>query len=111
MEAPHRDDIKAIDAPVRFCLFIAGESARSQRALENLDRIFKTSPETRFELEVIDVIASPERAEEERILATPTLIKDFPPPRRRVTGDLSDAEKVLRVLGPLGGALSPEDRS
>jgi circadian clock protein KaiB len=111
MEVPNGNERASTATPIRFCLFIAGETSRSQRALENLDRIFKTSPETRFELEVIDVIASPERAEEERILATPTLIKDFPPPRRRVTGDLSDAAKVLSVLGPLGSAPQSGERS
>jgi circadian clock protein KaiB len=37
-------------------------------------------------------------AEEARILATPTLIKQLPPPLRRVIGDLSDKEKVLLGL-------------
>jgi len=37
-------------------------------------------------------------AENERILATPTLIKSLPPPLRRVIGDLSDKEKVLLGL-------------
>lgn len=40
----------------------------------------------------------PEIAEQDRILATPTLIKQLPPPLRRVIGDLSDKEKVLLGL-------------
>jgi circadian clock protein KaiB len=86
--------------PVRFHLFVAGETPRSQRAIENLQRIVRETPGWRCEIQVTDVLAYPERAEEERILATPTLIKEFPLPRRRVTGDLSDSEKVLRVMGP-----------
>jgi circadian clock protein KaiB len=88
---------------VRFQLFVAGESPRSQRAIENLQRLVSASPAGCCEIEVIDVLASPDLAEEWRILATPTLIKSSPPPRRRVTGDLSDSEKVLRVIGPIGG--------
>jgi circadian clock protein KaiB len=47
---------------------------------------------------VIDVLDDPQVAEDERILATPTLIKRLPPPLRRVIGDLSDKHKVLLGL-------------
>jgi circadian clock protein KaiB len=87
--------------PVRFHLFIAGETPRTRRAIENLERFVSAASLWRCEIEVIDVLACPERAEEERILATPTLIRSYPPPRRRVTGDLSDPEKLLRVMGPV----------
>lgn len=49
-------------------------------------------------LEIIDVLEQPQLAEDEKILATPTLIKRLPPPLRRVIGDLSDKEKVLLGL-------------
>ncbi len=48
---------------------------------------------------IIDVLEQPQLAEDDRILATPTLIKQLPPPLRRVIGDLSDSEKVLLGLG------------
>lgn len=44
------------------------------------------------------MLESPELAERDKILATPTLIKQLPPPLRRVIGDLSDKEKVLLGL-------------
>ncbi len=47
---------------------------------------------------MIDVLANPQLAEDDKILATPTLIKALPPPLRRVIGDLSDNEKVLLGL-------------
>jgi len=46
----------------------------------------------------VDVLQHPQRAEDEKILATPTLIKKLPPPLRRVIGDLSDKDKVLLGL-------------
>jgi circadian clock protein KaiB len=49
-------------------------------------------------MQVIDVLEQPQLAEDEKILATPTLIKQLPPPLRRVIGDLSDKEKVLLGL-------------
>lgn len=51
-----------------------------------------------YDLEIIDVLEFPDLAEDERILATPTLIKSLPLPLRRVIGDLSDKEKVLLGL-------------
>jgi len=46
-------------------------------------------------LKVIDVLKNPQLAEEDKILATPTLSKILPPPVRRIIGDLSDRERVL----------------
>jgi circadian clock protein KaiB len=40
----------------------------------------------------------PQLAEDEKILATPTVVKELPMPIRRIIGDLSDAEKVLLGL-------------
>ena len=51
-----------------------------------------------YEMAVVDVLERPQLAEDEKILATPTLIKELPPPLRRVIGDLSDKEKVLLGL-------------
>ena len=61
----------------------------------------------RYELEIVDVLEHPQRAEDERILATPTLIKQLPPPLRRVIGDLSDKEKVLLGLEVRPDAAAP----
>jgi circadian clock protein KaiB len=79
-------------------LYVTGGSARAQTALENLRRICDEDLRHEYELEVIDVREHPELAERDRILATPTLIKQLPPPLRRLIGDLSDREKVLLGL-------------
>lgn len=81
-----------------FRLFVAGDTPRSQQAIENLRRLCDELAEASPECVVIDVLDEPELAEAERILTTPTLIKVTPPPSRRVTGDLSDREAVLRGL-------------
>ena len=47
---------------------------------------------------MIDVLEHPALAEDDKVLATPTLIKRLPPPLRRVIGDLSDKHKVLLGL-------------
>ncbi len=79
-------------------LFVTGASPRTGAAIANLRRICEEELDGRYDLEIIDVLEFPELAEDERILATPTLIKSLPPPLRRVIGDLSNKEKVLLGL-------------
>jgi circadian clock protein KaiB len=82
----------------RLKLFITGETSRSARAITNLRRICEEELGAEYELKIIDVLERPQLAEDERILATPTLIKEFPPPVRRIIGDLSDTKQVLLGL-------------
>jgi circadian clock protein KaiB len=79
-------------------LFVTGASSRTAPAIANLRRICEEELQGRYDLEIIDVQEHPSLAEDERILATPTLIKSLPLPLRRVIGDLSDKEKVLLGL-------------
>lgn len=83
-------------------LYVTGNTPRAERAIENLRRICEVDLGGRYAMVVIDVLERPMLAEDEHILATPTLIKHLPPPLRRIIGDLSDTEKVL-----LGLNLSP----
>ena len=79
-------------------LYVTGKSPRAEKAIANLRRICEEDLQGRYELQIIDVLENPQLAEDEKILATPTLIKRLPPPLRRVIGDLSDKEKVLLGL-------------
>lgn len=83
----------------RFTLFVAGDTARSQRAYASLRRICRERLGDEFEIELVDVVSEPEKAEAHRILTTPTVLKEHPEPRRRITGDLSDATRVMAALG------------
>lgn len=85
---------------------MTGASSRTGIAIANLRRICEQELGGQYELEIIDVLEFPDLAEDEKILATPTLIKSLPLPLRRVIGDLSDTEKVLlglEVLPQRGG--------
>jgi circadian clock protein KaiB len=79
-------------------LYVTGKTPRTERAVANLRRICNEDLKGKYELQIIDVLENPQLAEDEKILATPTLIKRLPPPLRRVIGDLSDKEKVLLGL-------------
>ena len=79
-------------------LYITGHTPRSVKAIANMQLICKHELSDKYRLIVIDVLENPQMAEDEKILATPTLIKQLPPPLRRIIGDLSDKEKVLLGL-------------
>ncbi|MBV8063870.1 MAG: circadian clock KaiB family protein [Nevskia sp.] len=81
-------------------LYVSGRSARSALAVANLERLCEQHPDRRWQIQIIDVLEWPDLAEQERIIATPTLVKELPPPLRRIIGDISDANSVLAVLGP-----------
>ncbi|MEO7456389.1 MAG: circadian clock KaiB family protein [Gemmatimonadaceae bacterium] len=84
-------------AELRLLLFVAGETPRSREAAANLTRACRELLEG-VHVETVDVIADPERAEEYRILTTPTVVREGILPRRRVTGDLRDGTQVLAAL-------------
>jgi circadian clock protein KaiB len=79
-------------------LYVTGKTPKAEAAIANLRRICDDELRGNYELEVIDVLEHPQLAEDDRVLATPTLIKRLPPPLRRVIGDLSDRHKVLLGL-------------
>ncbi|MDJ1174472.1 circadian clock KaiB family protein [Roseofilum capinflatum] len=86
-------------------LYITGNTPKSQRAIANLIEICTSQLEDQYELKIIDVLEEPELAETEKILVTPTLIKQLPQPIQRIIGDLSNLDTVL-----LGLDLIPETR-
>ena len=79
-------------------LYITGRTPRSEKVLFNLKRICEDELDSRYELIVIDVLERPQLAEDEKVIATPTLIKQLPPPFRRIIGDHSNRERVLLGL-------------
>ena len=83
---------------LRLKLYVTGATQRSERAIANIRRICEAELGGEFELDVIDVLEHPQLAEADKILATPTLIREFPRPSRRIVGDLSDTEKVFLGL-------------
>jgi circadian clock protein KaiB len=87
-------------------LYIAGNSASSRRAEQNLVNLRKFARAEAWNVEVIDVLTRPELAEQAGILATPTLCYEDSARPRRIIGDLSDARRVLEFLGiePKGDA-------
>jgi circadian clock protein KaiB len=76
-------------------LYVAGETARSLTAFANLKKICEEHLADRHSIEVIDLSKQPELAQNDQIVALPTLVRKLPMPIRRVIGDLSNLDRVL----------------
>lgn len=80
-------------------LYVAGQNFRSENAIRNLRQIYEEHLGVEYDLEVIDILVTPQVAEDDHILATPTLVRQSPEPARRIIGDLTNIEQVLAGLG------------
>jgi circadian clock protein KaiB len=69
-------------------LYVAGATTRSRQALRRVYQLCEAELKDNYELEVIDVYQQPELARDNHIVATPTLVKEFPRPVRRFIGNL-----------------------
>ena len=67
--------------------------------LQNLTEICEKHLPGRYELEVVDLVEDFTRAEEDKVLALPTLVRRTPRPVRKIIGDLSNASQVITALG------------
>lgn len=85
-------------------LYVTDITPAIQDAITTLRTLCEDELSNCYDFKVIDIREQPQLAEDERILAVPTLVKELPPPIRRLIGDLSNREKVL-----LGLDLTPKD--
>ncbi|WP_428395563.1 circadian clock KaiB family protein [Lichenicoccus sp.] len=76
-------------------LYVAGQTPKSLTAIANLKRLCEDHLAGRYEVEVIDLLKTPQLAEGDQIVAVPTLVRRLPPPLKRIIGTLSDVERVL----------------
>ena len=79
-------------------LFVAGATARSRQAVLRVRRLCEAEPKGSCRLEVIDIYQQPNLARDNQIVATPTLIKEFPRPVRRFIGNLLNTAGLFAEL-------------
>ena len=70
-------------------LYVAGQTPRSMEAFENLKRICEEHLKGRYSIEVIDLVKNPTLAAGDQIIAIPTLVRQLPPPVKKIIGDLA----------------------
>ena len=84
-----------------FRLYVTGATAGSSRAVTLIKAFCEQFLKGRYLLEVVDVYQQPALADEERIFATPTLVRTSPLPLRRIVGNLADPQRLQAGLGIL----------
>jgi circadian clock protein KaiB len=90
---PSAADTEPVEWELR--LYVAGQTARSITALNNLRALCEDHLKGRYRIDVIDLLVNPQLSREDEILAVPTLVRRLPEPIRKIIGDLSSTERVL----------------
>jgi circadian clock protein KaiB len=86
---------KAPSSEYLLRLYVAGHTPKGLQALANLRRICDEHLAGRYQLEVVDLLENPALARGDQILALPALVRQLPPPVKKIIGDFSSAERVL----------------
>lgn len=79
-------------------LFVSGHSLSTERILKAVHQLLEEHLRQPYTLKVIDVRKHPEQAESDQVTATPTLVKVWPEPMRRIAGELDNPALLLQVL-------------
>lgn len=119
MAADHKPGLRELErglarlatADFVLTLFVNGASSTSMRAIANVRALCEQHLPGRYRLDVVDIHRDTDLLAAHRVLAVPTLIREAPEPQRRIVGDLSDAPRVLEVLGITPGQAAPEQGS
>ncbi len=93
--ATFEEALEKADGKYVLRLYVAGMSLKSTQAIDNIKRICEEYLPGKYQLEVIDIYQYPIFAKEGQIVAAPTLIKELPPPLRKLIGNMADTERVL----------------
>jgi circadian clock protein KaiB len=97
MKATDREPASGEAGSVQYVLrlYVAGQTPKSVIAIMNIRRICEEYLQGSHTLEVIDLYQQPQLAQDDQIIAVPTLIKKLPDPLRRMIGDMSKVDRVL----------------
>lgn len=81
-----------------LCLFISSDRAAVEKTLTKIYELLEEGLVYPYTLKVIDISKNPEQAENYHIAATPTLVRVWPQPMRRIVGQLDDFERVIQII-------------
>jgi circadian clock protein KaiB len=97
---------KATKHKLLLRLYIAGQTPKSLKALNNLKKLCAEHVNEEYSIEVIDLMKKPQLAQQDQVLAIPTLVRNLPIPIRKIIGDLSDTDRVLLGLDLKGSLIA-----
>jgi circadian clock protein KaiB len=76
-------------------LYVASMGGATEQILQDLHHLLERTLQQPYTLKVVDIYKHPDLAEADQIAATPTLVKVWPHPVRRIIGDLNNVKKLL----------------
>jgi circadian clock protein KaiB len=76
-------------------LYVAGQTSKSIAAFANLKKICDEHLAGKYRIEIVDLLKNPQLAKGDQIIAVPTLVRQLPPPVKKIIGDLANTERVL----------------
>jgi circadian clock protein KaiB len=91
-------------------LFVSGSNRGTLQALTKLHQLLDQLLDQPYTLKLVDVLQHPELAEQNQVSATPTLVKLWPLPLRKLVGTVESADQLLGLLETVD-YLPPDDRS
>lgn len=81
-----------------FRLFVSGHNTITEQILQNLHHTLERSLRRPYTLKIVDVHKYPDIAEANHITATPTLVRVWPRPVKRIVGDLDSVGRILQDM-------------
>lgn len=79
-------------------LFISNDNSATEKTLASIHLVLEQGLTCPYTLKVINISKYPEQAEKYQVSATPTLVRVWPEPIRRIVGELNDFQRVLKIL-------------
>jgi circadian clock protein KaiB len=79
-------------------LFVTGATSRSLRAVANVRDFCGRELQDGYDLEVVDLYQSPDRAQSANVIVAPTLVRHEPKPVKLLIGDMSDMHRLQSAI-------------
>ena len=88
------------DTKYLFKLYVAGMTRDRRDDISRIEQMMMKVVDD-FTLEVIDVLENPSLAEENHVLATPTIVKELPEPVTKIIIDLENLDSIKAGLNSI----------
>lgn len=79
-------------------LFVSSHNPNTKRTLTLIHQLLEQELKAPYTLKVIDIAKYPDLAESHHISATPTLVRVWPQPVKRIVGELENLTKLSQII-------------
>ncbi len=97
VNTPQKDEIESNQGYI-LRLFVSGNHPSTKQTLKKIHHLLETELSHPYTLKVIDIAKHPDMAETHNVSATPTLVRVWPQPTRRIVGELNNLSRILQLI-------------